>query len=134
MFITEVRIKLGSGANPMAFARIEFDRMFVLNDLKLISGKTGCFVSMPSRRKTIRCHGCGTKNHLRANYCNNCGIKLRPLVERSEKSSLYSDIGHPITKECRAAINDAVYQAYLREVERSKHPGYVCQYAPDQED
>ena len=81
MEITEVRIKLmednsGSNERLQAFCSITFDDMFVIRDLKIIEGAKGFFVAMPSRKLTDRCPGCGSKNHLRARYCNQCGGKL----------------------------------------------------------
>lgn len=136
MQITEVRIKLVSETtNPLAFACIEFDKSFVVHDLKVVKGahRDVMFIAMPSRRKMDRCGRCGTKNHLRAAYCNHCGEHLDP--ERSpivagEKNHYYSDIGHPISSPCRRAIEAAVIEAYKRELEAAKLPGYVCRYEP----
>ena len=82
MEITEVRIKLmddnsGSNERLQAFCSITFDDMFVIRDLKIIDGATGPFVAMPSRKLSGHCPRCGYKNHLRAAYCNQCGVKLR---------------------------------------------------------
>ncbi len=79
MEITEVRIKLmednsGSNERLQAFCSITFDDMFVIRDLKIIEGAKGFFVAMPSRKLTDRCHNCGTKNHLRSRFCNQCGM------------------------------------------------------------
>ena len=51
MDITEVRIFLSSrkGATK-AYANVTFDDVFVVRNLKVIEGKNGLFVSMPSRR------------------------------------------------------------------------------------
>ena len=78
MNITEVRIKLmEDGSDRLkAFCSITFDDCFVVRDLKIIEGTNGPFVSMPSRKLTCHCSNCHSKNHLRANYCNNCGEKL----------------------------------------------------------
>ena len=81
MEITEVRIKLmednsGSNERLQAFCSITFDDMFVIRDLKIIEGAKGFFVAMPSRKLTDRCHNCGTKNHLRSRFCNQCGCRL----------------------------------------------------------
>lgn len=133
MQITEVRIKIIGGGNPLAFACIEFDKSFVLHDLKVIRGKSGIFVAMPSRRKTDRCPQCGTKNHLRAAYCNSCGTQLDPdRIGHDPESTnhLYSDIGHPIHSSCRQAISSAVIDEYHREQARSADPGYVSRYNP----
>ncbi len=80
MEITEVRIKLmeEAGERLQAFCSITFDDCFVIRDLKIIDGSNGPFVAMPSRKLTSHCLQCGAKNHLRANYCNECGAKLNP--------------------------------------------------------
>ncbi len=94
MEITEVRIKLmednsGSNERLQAFCSITFDDMFVIRDLKIIEGAKGFFVAMPSRKLTDRCHNCGTKNHLRSRFCNQCGCRLdenRALARRRRAS------------------------------------------------
>ena len=75
MEITEVRIKLmeDPGERLKAFCSITFDNCFVVRDLKIIDGSNGPFVAMPSRKLTAHCARCGMKNHLRAQYCNQCG-------------------------------------------------------------
>ena len=82
MEITEVRIKLMEepGERLKAFCSITFDNCFVVRDLKIIDGSNGPFVAMPSRKLTSHCPGCGTKNHLRAPYCNQCGKRLERLA------------------------------------------------------
>src|SRR5260221_14347020 len=76
--ITEVRIKLMDENNErlQAFCSVTFDDCFVIRDLKIIEGTKGSFVAMPSRKLTDRCTGCGSKNHLRARHCNQCGTRL----------------------------------------------------------
>lgn len=51
MKITEVRISLRDDAKLKAFASITLDDSFVIRGLKIIEGKTGTFVAMPSRRR-----------------------------------------------------------------------------------
>src|SRR5204862_4224034 len=76
--ITEVRIKLMEDNNErlQAFCSVTFADAFVVRDLKIIEGTKGSFVAMPSRKLTDRCPGCGSKNHLRARFCNHCGSRL----------------------------------------------------------
>ncbi|MFX6134345.1 septation protein SpoVG family protein, partial [Acinetobacter baumannii] len=78
--VTEVRIKLESSQDGNerldAFATITLDNGFVIRDLKLIKGSNGYFVAMPSRKVMDRCYNCGSKNHLRARFCNSCGRRL----------------------------------------------------------
>jgi len=72
------------------FCSVTFDKSFVVRDLKIIDGNSGPFVAMPSRKLTANCHNCRTKNHMRANFCNQCGKKLRHnrpqrVIEELEK-------------------------------------------------
>jgi stage V sporulation protein G len=134
--ITEVRIKLmednsGSNERLQAFCSITFDDMFVTRDLKIIEGAKGFFVAMPSRKLTDRCTHCGTKNHLRSRFCNQCGGRLdenRALRDAEGRAKLHADIAHPINSACREKIQAAVLAAYAEELERSKLPGYVSRY------
>ena len=136
MEITEVRIKLmednsGSNERLQAFCSITFDDMFVIRDLKIIEGAKGFFVAMPSRKLTDRCHHCGTKNHLRSRFCNQCGSRLdenRAIRDADGRAKLHADIAHPINSMCREKIQSAVLASYADELERSKLPGYVSRY------
>ena len=133
MEITEIRIKLMSDPNErlQAFCSLTFDGSFVIRDLKIIQGTKGSFVAMPSRKLTDHCPRCSAKNHLRAQFCNECGVRLhqdRALKSDDGRAKLYADIAHPINSECREMIQEQVLIAYVSEVERSKQPGYVCIY------
>ena len=133
MVITEVRIKLMEDNNErlQAFCSVTFDDCFVIRDLKIIEGTKGSFVAMPSRKLTDRCPGCGSKNHLRARNCNQCGARLdedRATRGADGRAKLHADIAHPINSACREVIQSAVLKAYNDERERSKQPGYVCRY------
>ncbi len=51
MEITEVRVSPIEGDEKLkGFATVIFDNEFVVRDLKIISGKNGLFVAMPSRK------------------------------------------------------------------------------------
>jgi stage V sporulation protein G len=131
--ITEIRIKLMSDPNErlQAFCSLTFDGSFVIRDLKIIQGTKGSFVAMPSRKLTDHCPRCSAKNHLRAQFCNECGVRLhqdRAMKSDDGRAKLYADIAHPINSECRERIQEQVLIAYVSEVERSKQPGYVCIY------
>lgn len=133
MVITEVRIKLVEENNErlQAFCSVTFDNAFVVRDLKIIEGTKGSFVAMPSRKLTDRCHHCGSKNHLRARFCNQCGHKLdenRAVRDADGRAKLHADIAHPINSACREVIQAAVIRAYHEERERARQPGYVCTY------
>ncbi|MFM8187073.1 MAG: septation protein SpoVG family protein [Pirellula sp.] len=134
MDITEVRIKLMEESEDRlrAFCSITFDHAFVVRDLKIIEGTHGPFVAMPSRKMTARCGRCGSKNHMRSNYCNQCGKRLRGDQDLHDiegaSNKLYADIAHPINQACRDLIQQAVIREYQLELERAKQPGYVSRY------
>ena len=50
MEITEVNINLRDEDKLKAFVNITFDDVFVVRGLKVIKGKSGLFVCMPSRK------------------------------------------------------------------------------------
>jgi len=133
MRITEVRIKLTEETDDrlQAFCSVTFDDWFVVRDLKIIEGTNGPFVAMPSRKLTAHCPRCGSKNHLRANYCNQCGAKQdsdRAVRDNEGRAKLYADIAHPINSECREMIQARVVADYKKERELSSQPGYVSRY------
>jgi stage V sporulation protein G len=131
--ITEVRIKLMEDPNDrlQAFCSITFDGCFVIRDLKIIQGVKGSFVAMPSRKLTDRCVRCQYKNHLRAQFCNQCGVKLdeeRATRDAEGRAKLYADIAHPINSRCRELIQGRVLEAFDRELVLAQQPDYVCTY------
>ena len=139
MEITEVRIKLMEepGERLKAFCSITFDDSFVVRDLKIIEGATGPFVAMPSRKLTAHCPSCRSKNHLRASFCNQCGMRMKevPAIRDEEgRTKLYADIAHPINSVCREMIQERVIGAFEEEKGRSKLPGYVPAYEDFGED
>jgi stage V sporulation protein G len=102
-----------------------------VRDLKIIDGASGPFVAMPSRKLTAHCPRCGMKNHLRAQYCNQCGhaqSQERMPLDADGRAKLYADIAHPINSSCREMIQESVIREYEAEVERAKQPDYVSRY------
>lgn len=136
MDITEVRIKLMEDSDDrlQAFCSITIDDCFVIRDLKIIEGSNGPFVAMPSRKLTSHCPQCGTKNHLRSLYCNQCGGRLkedRPIRDQEGRAKLYADIAHPINSQCREMIQRHVIEEFRSEQERATQPDYVSRYDDD---
>jgi len=135
--ITEIRIKLLPQKQAFedrlrAFCTVTFDNAFVVRDLKIIEGQNGYFVAMPSRKLTARCPRCGSKNHLRARYCNDCGAHLKPRpVTDENRLRFHADIAHPINAEMRGRVEQRVVEAYRHELEAAKQPGYVPESFPD---
>lgn len=133
MVITEVRIKLCGENNErlLAFCSITFGGAFVVRDLKIIEGTRGMFVAMPSRKLADRCPECGSKNHMRARFCNGCGCQLdenRAMRDADGRVKLHADIAHPIHAAAREQIQRAVIEAFQEEREKSLQPGYICRY------
>ena len=133
MDITEIRIKLCSNSKErlLGFCSITIDSAFVVRDLKIIGGGKGAFVAMPSRKLCDRCSDCGCKNHLRANFCSQCGRQLdEARADRDEqgRAKLFADIAHPINSMCRDLIQSKVLQAFEQEMILAQQPGYLCRY------
>jgi stage V sporulation protein G len=131
--ISEVRIKLMDDPSDrlQGFCSITFDKCFVIRDLKIIRGAKGSFVAMPSRKLTDRCPKCGTKNQLRARFCNDCGVELyedRAIKDDDGRAKLYADIAHPINSGCRDLIQRKVLEAFEKEIVLAQQPGYRCSY------
>ncbi|MCA9177928.1 MAG: SpoVG family protein, partial [Planctomycetales bacterium] len=136
MEISEVRIKLMEDSDDrlQAFCSITFDNCFVVRDLKIIEGTNGAFVAMPSRKLTSHCPNCGSKNHLRASFCNHCGERLaedRAGRDAEGRTKLYADIAHPINSACREMIQQRVIAEFESELIRAREPGYVSRYDED---
>jgi len=51
MEITEVKVFPVSEEKLKAFVSVVFDHCFMVNDIKIINGRQGLFISMPSRKK-----------------------------------------------------------------------------------
>jgi stage V sporulation protein G len=140
MEISEVRVKLITNKDERlkAFCSVTFDNEFVIRDIKIIEGVKGLFVAMPSRKMSDHCNKCGSKNHLRAKFCNNCGTQLsenRAKKDMHGKMKLHADIAHPVNADCRRKIQEKVTAAYNTEFEKAKEPGYkpVEMDTPDDE-
>lgn len=121
MDITEVRVKLLEGRSDRlrAFCSITIGEEFVVHDLRVIDGRKGLFVAMPSRKLSDNCTRCGGKNHLRARFCSDCGAKLdegRALKGPKARDKFHVDVAHPINPACREQIQNAVLVAFEEEL------------------
>ena len=118
MNITEVRVKLMRNRSDRlrAFCSITIDGDFVVHDLRVIEGRKGLFVAMPSRKLTENCPRCGAKNELRAKFCGECGAGLNPeRAERAAADKSHVDVAHPINTPCREMLQGTVLAAYHEE-------------------
>ena len=129
MEITEVKVRLRDreGSKLKAYATIIFDNSFVVRDLKVIDGRKGLFVAMPSRQVREACPGCHHRNALRSKFCNQCGKALEfqsaPRKEGEDRVDEHRDVAHPITSEVRDYLQNKVLGAY--EAERATLPQEV---------
>lgn len=132
MVITEVRVKLVDNNHErlVAFVSITLDNAFVVRDLKVIDGRKGWFVSMPSRKLMDRCPRCRHKNHLRARFCNQCGSTLddNRAFRGDGQVKIHADVAHPTNSQSRYVIETAVMDAVARELQLAQMPDYVCTY------
>jgi len=123
MEITEVRIFQKEGANNKlkAYATITIDNAFVVRNIKIIEGKSGLFIAMPSRKIKESCPKCNHKNVVHSKFCNECGSQLpvstQTAVPSSEaehdlRQSEHKDIAHPITVQAREYIQKKILDAY----------------------
>ena len=138
MEITEVRVALrepvasgvpssvgdgrGGERRLKAYATLTFDNCFVVRNIKIIEGKNGLFVAMPSRKPKAVCPSCGFKGEIGGRYCIQCGSPI-PRQERAPDSELtegqtHRDIAHPITAEFRQYLQQKVLEVY--DTERAK--------------
>ena len=125
MEITEVRIfpKEGLNSKLRAYATITIENAFVVRNIKVIEGKTGLFVAMPSRKMKDACPKCNHKNEVRSKFCNECGSAIparsaepaTPEAQHDARQQEHKDIAHPITVECRDYIQKKVLEAYETE-------------------
>ncbi len=125
MEITEVKIFLRDRQDVRlkAYATITFDDAFVVRDLRIIEGKNGLFVAMPSNKLRLSCPRCNRKNTVGNRFCGYCGSNIENLKQTSnvQRTDEHRDIAHPITTEARDYIQKAVLDGY--EKERALHPG-----------
>ena len=127
MEITEVRVALREGTtegNPgerrlKAYATLTFDHCFVVRNIKIIDGRNGLFVAMPSRRPKATCPKCGFKADAGGRYCARCGAaqpSAPPAASSKEsESQAHRDIAHPITAAFRQELQEKVLEAYEAE-------------------
>jgi stage V sporulation protein G len=128
MEITETRVFPKEGLNNKlkAYATITIYNEFVVRNIKIIEGKTGLFVAMPSRKIKDSCPKCGHKNEIRSRFCNECGSHIpekvpgagSPEAQLDARQAEHKDIAHPITVQCREYIQKKVLDAY--EAEKNK--------------
>ncbi|MDA8016896.1 MAG: septation regulator SpoVG [Thermoanaerobaculia bacterium] len=107
MNITQVKIFPVEEEKLKAFVSIVFDHCFMVNDIKVIQGKDGLFLSMPSRRKKS-----GEFKDV-----------AHPLNNETRR-----DIEETVLREYRAMVDDATPRRPDRENDLAE-PAPLAQYA-----
>ena len=128
MEITEVRVSLRDTPQTRlkAYATITFDRCFVVRNVKIIDGKNGVFVAMPSRKPKASCPTCQFRYDVGSRFCSQCGAALTRQTEHaagagdleSPEAQAHRDLAHPITAEFRQYLQKTVLEAYEAEKTR----------------
>ncbi len=125
MEITEVRVAVRDSPEKRlrGYATLTFDHCFVVRNIKIIEGKQGLFVAMPSHKPKVTCARCHAKSDVGARYCGQCGSAItRSMAPTGDQEVVdpqaHRDIAHPITVEFRQYLQEKVLEAY--EAERVK--------------
>lgn len=92
MEITSVRIKKEEreGSHMKGRASVVIDNGLAIHNIRIIEGKNGLFIAMPSTSKEIE-------------------------NESNEKVTVHRDIVHPINSEVRAMFEEVILKAYQEE-------------------
>ena len=87
MKITEVKIKLiVNGAQLKGIAQVSLDDVFLVKDIKIVQGKEGLFIAMPSKKVEIN----GEVKHI--------------------------DIAHPLNNTFREILSKAILEEFDKEL------------------
>ena len=121
MEITEVKVypRENRDRKLKAYATLTFDNCFVVRDVRIIDGKKGLFVAMPSRKLKELCPRCNHRNEVASKFCNYCGTNLEAITKSQQpddRKEDHRDIAHPITSEARQSIQKAVLEKYEKQL------------------
>lgn len=83
----------------IGFCSAVLDNEMVVTNIKIISGRDGPFISMPSRRPTYHMP-CGHKCAYEDKFCSYCGKRL-DWRKFGDVEKRFIDVVHPITPEFR---------------------------------
>jgi len=107
MEITEVKVFPIQEEKLKAFVSVVLDECFMVNDIKVISGRDGYFISMPSRRKKngkFKDVAHPLNNETRKTMENRILGEYRRVVEGAEDSESEADgAPQPVAEETRVA-------------------------------
>jgi len=121
MEITETRISLINKPNSRlrAYASVTFENSFVIREIRIIEGKNGLFIAMPSRKMQKPCPKCNFKNPVTNRYCGQCGSEIKMAEQKNQKSGpqQHKDIALPINTQFRDYLQKKIIEAYNQQKE-----------------
>ncbi|MCM8822033.1 MAG: SpoVG family protein [Candidatus Omnitrophica bacterium] len=116
MEITETRISPINKPNSRlrAYASVTFDNSFVIREIRVIEGKNGLFIAMPSRKMQKPCPRCNFKNPVTNKYCGQCGAEIKTAEQKNQKTGAqqHKDIAHPINTQFRDYLQKKIVEQY----------------------
>jgi len=99
MEITEVKVFPIQEEKLRAFVSIVIDRCFMVNDIKVIQGRDGLFISMPSRRK---------KNGDFKDIAHPLNNETRRMIEERILTEYEGAVGVPVQRRVHRAEGEMV--------------------------
>ena len=87
MEVTEVKVFPVSEDKLKAYVTITLDNSFVVRDLKIIQGKTGFFVAMPSKKR---------KDGTYRDMAHPLNSETRQMIELKVLSEYEREVGNPL--------------------------------------
>src|SRR6185369_5879590 len=102
MEITEVKVFPIQEEKLRAFVSIVIDRCFMVNDIKVIQGRDGLFISMPSRRK---------KNGDFKDIAHPLNNETRRMIEERILTEYETTVGEPVQRRAHRVETEAAAAA-----------------------
>ncbi len=100
----------------LAIVSVVFNRQFQIYELKLIRKPDKPVVRMPSTPFVRPCHRCNKNNHLKARFCQACGVMLGEVIniprDKCGHAVYYRDIAYPICTPFQTFLGDQVLEQY----------------------
>lgn len=117
MEITETRISPINKPNSRlrAYASVTFDNSFVIREIRIIEGKNGLFIAMPSRKMQRPCPRCNFKNAVTNKFCGQCGSEIKSTEQKNPRiggPQQHKDLAHPINTQFRDYLQKKILEVY----------------------
>lgn len=110
--ITAVELVQARDGNVCAYGQLTLGNEWVIRNVRVIERPGGSrFVAMPCEEFTAKCEECRWVNRESSNYCNGCGMALRPSLPRR-----YRDHAFPANADVRRRVEHRIFET-LRQLE-----------------